>query len=59
MQAPPDKRPTQAIAAEQTGAYVQPLWPGALAMPIEIRDEDEGTRYNLISHFFDEDSLKK
>ncbi len=36
----PDNRPTYEIAAEQIGTYVQPLWPGALAMPFEIRDED-------------------
>ena len=46
MQAQPDKRPTYAIAAEQIGAYVQPLWPGALAMPFQIRDED-GRRLSL------------
>ncbi len=46
MQTQPDKRPTYAIAAEQIGAYVQPLWPGALAMPVEIRDED-GRRLSL------------
>jgi len=35
-----DNRPTYAIAAEQIGGYVQPLWPGALALPFDIRDED-------------------
>ncbi len=46
MQAQPDNRPTYTIAAEQIGAYVQPLWPGALAMPFNIRDED-GRRLSL------------
>lgn len=35
-----DNRPTYEIAAEQIGAYVQPLWPGALAMPFELHDHD-------------------
>ena len=41
-----DNRPTYEIAAEQIGAYVQPLWSGSLAMPFEIRDED-GRRLGL------------
>ena len=35
-----DNRPTYKIAADQIGAYVQPLWPGAMALPFNIRDED-------------------
>jgi peroxiredoxin len=46
MRASPDNRPTYALTAEQIGAYVQPLWPGALALPFEIRDED-GRRLSL------------
>lgn len=36
----PDTQSTYDIAAAQIGEYVQPLWPGALAMPFDIRDED-------------------
>jgi peroxiredoxin len=36
----PDNRPTYDIAAAQIAEYVQPLGPGALAMPFELRDED-------------------
>ncbi len=47
MQARPDNpASTYAIAAEQIGSFVQPLWPGALAMPFSIRDED-GRRLGL------------
>ena len=35
-----DNRPTYELAAAQIGEYVQPLWPGALALPFELRDED-------------------
>ena len=34
-----DTRPTYDISAPQIAPYVQPLWPGALAMPFETRDE--------------------
>ncbi|AWW74554.1 hypothetical protein CD351_08965 [Erythrobacter sp. KY5] len=34
-----DNRPSYAIAAPSIRPYVQPLWPGALAMPFETRDE--------------------
>jgi predicted 2-oxoglutarate/Fe(II)-dependent dioxygenase YbiX/peroxiredoxin len=39
----PDTRPTYEIAAEHIAPYVQPLWPGALAMPFEHRDEQDRT----------------
>lgn len=42
----PDYRPTYELAANQIAAYVQPLWPGALAMTFEARDED-GRLLNL------------
>ena len=35
-----DTRTTYELAAELIGAYVQPLWPGALAMPFELHDEN-------------------
>ena len=35
-----DTRTTYELAAEHIGAYVQPLWPGALAMPFELHDEN-------------------
>lgn len=35
----PDIRPTYQIAARQIADYVQPLVPGSLALPFEIRDE--------------------
>ncbi|MEM6476833.1 MAG: redoxin domain-containing protein [Pseudomonadota bacterium] len=41
-----DTRPTYQIAAPSIRPYVQPLWPGALALPFETRDED-GRRLNL------------
>ena len=57
MQAPPDKpSSTYTLAAEQIGAYVQPLWPGALAMPFEIRDED-GRRLSLVDDHLSGKSL--
>ena len=31
---------TYETAADQIGTYVQALWPGSLALPFEIRDED-------------------
>ena len=34
-----DSRQTYQIAADQIAEYVQPLWQGALAMPIDTRDE--------------------
>ena len=37
---------TYETAAEQIGTYVQALWPGSLALPFEIRDED-GRRLSL------------
>ncbi len=40
MQILPEKSTTYDLAAEQIGSYVQPLWPGALALPFDIRDED-------------------
>jgi peroxiredoxin len=36
----PLTRPTYELAANQIGQYVQPLTPGALAMPFDIRDEE-------------------
>ena len=41
-----DIRPTNQIASPSIRPYVQSLWPGALAMPFETRDE-EGRRINL------------
>ncbi len=41
-----DTRPTYQIAAPAIGPYVQNLWPGALALPFETRDE-EGRRLSL------------
>lgn len=41
-----DIRPTYDIAAPSIRPYVQPLWPGALAMPFDTRDE-EGRKLNL------------
>ncbi|EAQ29971.1 hypothetical protein NAP1_04325 [Erythrobacter sp. NAP1] len=41
-----DNRPTYEIAAPSIRPYVQPLWPGALAMPFETRDE-QGRKINL------------
>ncbi|MFQ5609674.1 MAG: redoxin domain-containing protein, partial [Woeseiaceae bacterium] len=38
---------TYDIAKSQIGEYVQPLWPGALQMPFEIRDTT-GRRLNLL-----------
>lgn len=35
----PDTRPSYQIAAPSIRPYVQPLWPGALAMPFDTRDE--------------------
>lgn len=35
-----DNRPSYQIASPSIRPYVQPLWPGALAMPFETRDED-------------------
>lgn len=35
-----DNRSTYDIAAAHIAEYVQPLWPGSLAMPFDIRDED-------------------
>lgn len=35
-----DTRPTYQISAPSIRPYVQPLWPGALAMPFESRDEE-------------------
>ena len=34
-----DLRPTYDIASPQIAEYVQPLWPGAQALPIDLRDE--------------------
>ncbi|MFN7159738.1 MAG: redoxin domain-containing protein, partial [Erythrobacter cryptus] len=34
-----DTRPSYQIAAQAIRPYVQPLWPGALAMPFDTRDE--------------------
>ena len=34
-----DTRPTYQISAASIRPYVQPLWPGAMAMPIDTRDE--------------------
>lgn len=45
-----DLRPTYEIAKEQIRAYVQPLWPGALALPFDIRD-DEGRPLRLADDF--------
>lgn len=42
----PDTRPTYDIASPHIAEYVQPLWPGALAMPVDTRDE-EGRRLSL------------
>ena len=36
----PDYRPTYEIASAQIAHYVQPLWPGAQALPIDLRDEN-------------------
>ncbi len=41
-----DTRPTYQIAARQIAEYVQPLWQGNIAMPIETRDED-GRRLSI------------
>ena len=41
-----DTRPTYQIASPSIRPYVQPLWPGALAMPFETRDE-EGRKISL------------
>ncbi|QIQ87846.1 redoxin domain-containing protein [Erythrobacter sp.] len=41
-----DIRPTYEIAAPSIRPYVQTLWPGALAMPFDARDE-EGRKVNL------------
>ena len=41
-----DNRPSYQIAAPSIRPYVQPLWPGALAMPFETRDE-QGRKINL------------
>lgn len=35
-----EKHSTYDLAAKHLAAYVQPLWPGALALPFELRDED-------------------
>lgn len=42
----PDTRPSYQIASESIRPYVQPLWPGALALPFDTRDE-LGRRLNL------------
>lgn len=41
-----DIRPSYEIASPSIRPYVQPLWPGALAMPFDTRDE-EGRRIGL------------
>ena len=41
-----DHRPTNLISADSLGPYIHQLWPGALALPFETRDED-GRRLNL------------
>lgn len=41
-----DTRPTYQIAAPLIAPYVQPLWPGALALPFDTRDE-QGRRLTL------------
>lgn len=41
-----DIRPSYQIAAASIRPYVQPLWPGALAMPFDTRDE-QGRRIGL------------
>ena len=41
-----DTRPTYQISSPSIRPYVQPLWPGALAMGIDTRDE-EGRRFTL------------
>ena len=41
-----DTRPTYQISAPSIRPYVQPLWPGALAMPFETRDE-QGRKLGL------------
>lgn len=41
-----DTRPTYQISAPSILPYVQPLWPGALAMGFETRDE-QGRKLNL------------
>lgn len=41
-----DTRPTYQIAATSIRPYVQDLWPGALAMPFDTRDE-EGRKIGL------------
>jgi predicted 2-oxoglutarate/Fe(II)-dependent dioxygenase YbiX/peroxiredoxin len=41
-----DPRPTYQLSAPSIRPYVQPLWPGALAMPFESRDE-QGRRLGL------------
>ncbi|WP_435418656.1 redoxin domain-containing protein [Parerythrobacter aurantius] len=35
-----DTRPSYQLASPALAPYVQPLWPGALAMPVASRDED-------------------
>jgi peroxiredoxin len=41
-----DTRPSYQIAAPSIRPYVQPLWPGALAMPFDTRDE-QGRKIGL------------
>lgn len=41
-----DTRPSYQIAAPAIRPYVQPLWPGALAMPFDTRDE-QGRKIGL------------
>jgi predicted 2-oxoglutarate/Fe(II)-dependent dioxygenase YbiX/peroxiredoxin len=38
-----EKHSTYDLAAKQIAAYVQPLWPGALALPFESKDENGRT----------------